>query len=1262
MCYHRPQSLAWAVRKLSPGKGAAPSPPPVFTAEKTKNTVRSLEFAADGETDNNIISWADRVKGKTAAPTDTMTNVQADTPERANKVQCVVERNGFVAIREDNLKPEEVEEGWETVCYNKKNRTPEKCGGESSEAREISHDRVAVPKVKRLVTANGDVQLVSKRTNPEKDNGLIGEIGVSVVDQGSGVVECGKPVEKESDVSTHEQQALDGNKETIDAGKSSPIIRRESIEDEKFVDLNENRSMEDSSVDVEKSDKFETLKGFLSPLNVDSDVDTDNEDGLTASDVEHQKALSAAIEQEADLSKEYEKEREIFLASAIEHKEKLAKEIADQEAFVNAMKEEAEDDEEMAELADVNDESKGEKCDEEKNPQESSTKELTWEEMIAEYDEKNKREGSPSWGDIVEMSESRPPGRAVQMHKKLSSPSRKRDLTDGVKKQAEKQAKAQQLREQLLDDKLQHLQTLSEKVEKARELKMILIVEQELHLKEKQRRAEEKRKIKLNEKVRKAQEEEAKVNEIAFINTLEAQNKKMEVMSRHQDHEARLQDLQEERQRKRDEQQAKETAAYERRKQLEAERQARLEEMKQKRQDQEAKFLREKQEKEKAREEAAKEKAREREQRLAARNEALQTAAEQLQLKIKQKQQDSTKRHEQILELVKEKAAGASRHSTQDELPTVTPYERKKICTLCNVQIVSEVYLVSHLRGKKHQLALEETQKGKKTEDNETISLQYIKDIGLDRIDDNAKASEERKSAFKKRAKKIRTRMAARGREYEATLSSVSKPQESSKKSKLQKVIKDLDRYLKTQSTGPWAANRVAALERSLGELSRMLEGKVTADQVTFCYLGGLSTLSRILLLIEATSDTQKSFLPAKTLCNVISVMTLACAGCSENCWYLLLSNKLSTVVDLLAHQLSALCTSIAEKKNGEKDTNRSSDSFLVNLQRLLSTVVYNLVKQENKDITCSPAGLDQNVASQRVSDLVSYIVCSGIVDNLETCFNCIGGPNDNDQVTACFVTESLETLCSIARYYSFRLNDVFNDKRDDASQFMITVKHTGLVGVISLLYAVLLRDGLKVPSKIPEQLSDEMDTMATRGLRFLNFLATADLALVQSSLACEGVSLQFRHIVGHTLRICSTENNYELLHEVILIIGYFTVLNPDNQVFVQSGRPPTLLQKLCSLPFQYFSNPRLRNILFPTLICSCYQNEQNKDILEQEVSCALLNNYLEDQSLDFQQEKLSNNSQPSLDEMSRRILLSRRFPVKHWKEAQEFLQSPNKK
>jgi hypothetical protein len=122
---------------------------------------------------------------------------------------------------------------------------------------------------------------------------------------------------------------------------------------------------------IEKSDKFEALKGFLSPLNVDSDMDTDNEDGLTASDVEHQKELCAAIEQEADLSKEYEIEREILLASTIEHEEKLAKEKADQEAYVNAMKD-GDDEEEMTEPTDERGGSKEGKKEDEKVMDDSS--------------------------------------------------------------------------------------------------------------------------------------------------------------------------------------------------------------------------------------------------------------------------------------------------------------------------------------------------------------------------------------------------------------------------------------------------------------------------------------------------------------------------------------------------------------------------------------------------------------------------------------------------------------------------------------------------------------------------------------------------------------------------------------------------------------------------------------------------------------------------------------------------------------------------
>ncbi|XP_075439824.1 S phase cyclin A-associated protein in the endoplasmic reticulum-like [Ascaphus truei] len=78
------------------------------------------------------------------------------------------------------------------------------------------------------------------------------------------------------------------------------------------------------------------------------------------------------------------------------------------------------------------------------------------------------------------------------------------------------------------------------------------------------------------------------------------------------------------------------------------------------------------------------------------------------------------------IEQRKEKAAELSsgRHANTDYAPKLTPYEREKQCSLCNVMISSEVYLFSHIKGRKHQLAVRENSsiQGRELSDEEVVS------------------------------------------------------------------------------------------------------------------------------------------------------------------------------------------------------------------------------------------------------------------------------------------------------------------------------------------------------------------------------------------------------------------------------------------------------------------------------------------------------------------------------------------------------------
>ncbi|XP_062246267.1 S phase cyclin A-associated protein in the endoplasmic reticulum isoform X1 [Platichthys flesus] len=900
---------------------------------------------------------------------------------------------------------------------------------------------------------------------------------------------------------------------------------------------------------------------------------------------------------------------------------------------------------------------------------------IDWTDMLADYDAREPWRQSTSWGEIVEEEPARPPGHGIHMHEKLSSPSRKRTIAESKKKHEEKQLKAQQLRDKLREEKTLKLQKLLEREREVMKWKEELLEQRRKMMDEKLLHADLKRELQLQAIVKKAQEEEAKVNEIAFINTLEAQNKRHDALAKLNEYEQRLNELQEDRQRRQEEKQARDEAVQERKRVLEADRQARVEELMMRRKEQQARIEQQRQEKEKAREDAARERARDREERMAALSAAQQEAMEELQKKIQMKHDESSRRHMEQIEQRKEKAAELSsgRHANTDYAPKLTPYERKKQCSLCCVVIASEVHLFSHTKGKTHQQAVRDSSsiQGRELSDEEVEHLslkKYIVDIVTDCLvsSENMKYVEERQKARKK-AKKLRARMNSRAKEYETSMEAKTQIPESPYKAKLQRLVKDLLKQLQGQDSGQWANNKVSGLDRTLGEVSRILEKQNNADQVAFQVGGGLSALEQILHVITAASTpTAVPRIPLKSLCAAVNTYYLACSGCPTNCSYVLFSNKIALLMDLLLHQLTLHVPDEDKSIFGRSVNKQVFEGLTTGLLQTIATILGSLwphLSESGQGETPLISSPDAKVKSPtesfntRSQDLISYVVNMGLIDKLYGCFLSIQGPVDEHPKMSAFLQQAsalLHSMCKLRFVVTARAPSIFDNKRQDPTGLTALLQSTDLVGVVHTLYCILLHSfSPESASQSQEPYGPGVIQVALQGIRFLNSFALLDLSAFQSVLGAEGLSLAFRHIVSSLLWYCSQHSSEELLHEVITCVGYFTVNHPDNQVIVQSGCQPSVLQKLCQLPFQYFSHPRLIKVLFPSLISACYNNPQNKVILQQDMSCVLLATFIQDCAAN---ENVSDNkTKPAVSQLLDYCELSNRFPQDQWDSALQF-------
>ncbi|BFZ01533.1 hypothetical protein BsWGS_04572 [Bradybaena similaris] len=1227
----RPPAVAWEVRKMSPNKHA-PASPVAGQSQPMTHLERSGNSWADKVRGVKAISFSSSppVAGEVAAPTNITT---------AERHGSVLKGSNTPGINEDID-----EEGWETVQRGRLRARQSPC--------QKSTENLA-PNIR-----SAKRNLMRSLSVPDKAN-VKGQKDKQPAPSQKSLRAVSERHLPASEYPTLERtHSKDSEKENIPVNVGSSI---ESI-------VSHTNTASDSSTTLTYGSSVTPAKSIGSSHLTSSD-DINIKDSL---ELDLEKDIDLVLDEEFKLSSQLERAQESALAYAVWEEENWLKELArEQSTQVDVVMDSVSD------LAHTN-----------SSLETSQTVITDWDSLVAFHEAEMKQSSSMSWGDLVDAEEARTPGHGVHMHEKLSSPSRKRSPTESRRRHEEKQAKAQELREKLMQEKAERLRDLSKKVEEVRAYKEELMRQSKTLLEHKLQRAEEKRQLQLKLKAQKAHEEEAKANEIAFINSLEAQNKRHDIMSKHQESEARLHDLMEERQRKLEEKQAKEAAVEERRKALEADRKARLLEMQEKRKLRDARIEQQQIEKEKERLQAVRAKGREREERMAALNAMQEAQKQELQKKIQQKQDETTQRHEEHLQHIRDRAFEMSvmRHSTEDhnDAPKLTPYDRNKLCVICNVLIPSEVYLLSHLRGKKHQQALRDNNSGKEMtkQEIESFNLKHIVDAPDNSNHPKIVTEKERQKSLRKRCKKLRQRMVTRGLEYESSLAHKQQLADSEHKAKLHKVIKDINKYLQFHDSGPWPPNKVSALDRALGEVGRILEKKNANDQGSFRILGGFSSLSRILLTIEDTTPTLPCVIPPKSLSHTADVYRLACKNNFDNCHYMLFSNKIGSLVDHLINRLNTMMpedfgrpagTTNGNVDNGNEMNSLPFDPVCSGIMQVLGTVLSCLAKN-NPASNCSEASSERmtgtgDAFTNRGNDIISYIISVGVIDKLRTYFSAVRGPVDGNKNSADFLLHSLGLLIAMTKFMSKRNINVFDPKRpEDPTQLIYTFEVTELVGIVSLLYGMLLHSG--APSRsvdsLPRELAPQPVSIILAGLRMLNHMAVLDLQMLQRTLGEEGLSLEFRHIASYLIWYCSYFAAEELLHEVVLCVGYFSVLHSDNQVIIQSGQPPTVLQQLCSLPFQYFSDPRLVAVLFPTLICCCYKNCSNRNILEQELNCTLLSNFIEEKQMEQHQSKLlpssvkksKNQDNKEVRDTENRMCFVLRFPADQWDAGLEYFKT----
>lgn len=228
---------------------------------------------------------------------------------------------------------------------------------------------------------------------------------------------------------------------------------------------------------------------------------------------------------------------------------------------------------------------------------------------------------------------------------------------------------------------------------------------------------------------------------------------------------------------------------------------------------------------------------------------------------------------------------------------------------------------------------------------------------------------------------------------------------------RIQKLVKDLNKSLLTTDKGPWSQNKITNLDRTSGEIIKIID-RNSIDQCIFRQFDGLNTCVSLLELISKTNDLT---IPTKSASNVANLLSAACRNNFDNCFYLISTNKFACLLEVLSHELNIMIPDNFDR------TKLCQNACVTSLIQLASLIFLCLV-DESKDILKQNDNIVQEKQANlfsRATDIISFIVSLGILDKISVYFCNIRGPVTEDQHTGEMLTNCLSLLTSITKFLS---------------------------------------------------------------------------------------------------------------------------------------------------------------------------------------------------------------------------------------------------